>query len=878
MSDEPVYDLLVIGGGINGVGIARDAAGRGLSVLLCEQDDLGHHTSSASTKLVHGGLRYLEYYEFGLVRKSLQEREVLLRAAPHIIKPLRFVMPHSKGLRPAWMIRAGLFLYDHLGKRELLPGSRAIDLRKHVAGAPLRTDLTKGFVYSDAWVDDARLVVLTALDAAERGAVVLPRTRCVSARRGAASWEATLQPASGGPARIVKARALVNAAGPWAVSLLLEALSITPRRHLRMVKGSHIVVPKMFDHDHAYILQNPDKRITFAIPYERDFTLVGTTDMEYEGDPAKAAISTKEIAYLCEMANLYFVRKIAPTDVVWSYSGVRPLIEDESADLSAVTRDYELEYDAAPERAPLLSVFGGKLTTYRKLAEEVMDLLARGLGNVGPAWTAGVSLPGGDIADADFEGYLAKLRARVPWLPEELARRYAHAYGTRVDRLLGSARSVADLGEPFGGGLYEAEVEYLVNHEWATTAEDILWRRSKLGLRTDAEASRRLAARLAEVGRTHSPLEIRNDGRPQSAMNLTLQNIDLRVGAEPYLRDVNLALVPGAVNVLLGPTQAGKTSLMRIIAGLDRPTSGRVLIDGKDVTGVSVRKRNVAMVYQQFVNYPSFTVFDNIAEPLRLSRRFTKEEIDRKVHASAEMMHIDHLLDRLPAALSGGQQQRTAIARALVKEAQLLLLDEPLVNLDYKLREELRDEMRELFAGGHTTVVYATTEPLEALMLGGQTAVLDQGRVLQVGPTLAVYHHPETEHVAEVFSDPPINILPARLEAGVCRLSDTAAFDAPAHMRDLPAGPYRIGIRANHVDIDASRPGSAAIPSTVELAEISGSETFVHARHGELTLVARFTGVHEYQLAAPVTLYFDPARLFVFDTAGRLVAHERRAA
>jgi glycerol-3-phosphate dehydrogenase len=508
MGGEPVYDLLIVGGGINGVGIARDAAGRGLSVLLCEQGDLAGHTSSSSTKLVHGGLRYLEYYEFNLVRKALQEREVLLRAAPHIIWPLRFVMPYHQGLRPAWLIRAGLFLYDHLGKRDLLPGSASVDLRHHPAGKPLRADLRKGFVYSDAWVDDARLVILNAIDAAERGASVLPRTRCTSARRGAGHWDATLEPASGGAVQSVKARALVNAAGPWAVSLLRESLAVTPRRNLRMAKGSHIVVPKLFDHDYAYILQNPDKRIIFAIPYEGDFTLIGTTDVEYDGDPARPTISADETAYLCEMANRYFLRKISSADVVWSYSGVRPLLEDESADLSAVTRDYVLEYDAGAERAPLLSVFGGKITTYRRLAEEAMDLLAPGLGGVRPAWTAAAALPGGDIANADFDGFLTKLQRRLPWLPAELARRYARAYGTRVERLLGNARSLGDLGEAFGAGLYEAEIEYLVRNEWAASAEDVLWRRTKLGLHVAPETAQRVATRLPALAGARSNHEI----------------------------------------------------------------------------------------------------------------------------------------------------------------------------------------------------------------------------------------------------------------------------------------------------------------------------------------------------------------------------------
>jgi len=495
--DSPIYDLLIVGGGINGAGIARDAAGRGLSVLLCEQDDLAQHTSSASTKLIHGGLRYLEYYEFGLVRKSLQEREVLLRAAPHIIRPLSFVMPHNPGLRPAWLIRAGLFLYDHLGKRQLLPASHAVNLRTHAAGQALKPEFERGFMYTDAWADDARLVVLNALDAAERGAKILPRTRCVRARRDADLWEMTLQPAGGDSARIVRGRALVNAAGPWVMNVLTDSLGMSSRRSLRLAKGSHIVVPRLFEHDHAYILQNPDKRILFAIPYERDFTLIGTTDIEFEGDPSSAAITDAEVAYLCAMANRYFSHGISPADVVWSYSGVRPLLADDAANLSAVTRDYVLECDATGGRAPLLSVFGGKITTYRRLAEEALDLLAPSLTALKGAWTAAAPLPGGDISNADFEGFLAAFCRSAPWLPQALARRYARAYGTRVDRLLAGAHSLTQLGEDYGGGLYEAEINYLTNQEWAQTAQDILWRRSKLGLHVSAETAGRLAARLS---------------------------------------------------------------------------------------------------------------------------------------------------------------------------------------------------------------------------------------------------------------------------------------------------------------------------------------------------------------------------------------------
>ncbi len=491
------YDLLVVGGGINGAGIARDAAGRGLRVLLCEQHDLASHTSSASTKLIHGGLRYLEQREFRLVGKALAEREVLLRTAPHIIWPLRFVLPHQPHLRPAWLIRLGLFLYDHLdfGKRKLLPGSEGVDLRQHPAGAPLVAELAKGFVYSDGWVQDARLVVLNAIDAAGRGAEVLTRTRCESARREGGVWKATLRLADGS-AREVTARALVNAAGPWVGRFLGEAVQLRRPRALRLVKGSHIVVPKLFEHGYAYIFQQPDQRIVFAIPYEGDFTLIGTTDVEYHGDPAEVAIDADETAYLCEAANRYFAKPIAPSDVVWSYSGVRPLLDDASGRASEVTRDYLLDLDAG-DGAPLLSVFGGKITTYRKLAEEALDRLAPKLGCEAGAWTGeDAPLPGGDIADADFAGFLARFRAEYRWLPDALALRLARAYGTRAARVLGAATSLEGLGEHFGAGLTAAEVDYLVREEWARTAEDILWRRSKLGLRLDAEQRAKLEHHL----------------------------------------------------------------------------------------------------------------------------------------------------------------------------------------------------------------------------------------------------------------------------------------------------------------------------------------------------------------------------------------------
>ncbi|MDE1179553.1 glycerol-3-phosphate dehydrogenase [Paraburkholderia sp.] len=488
MTQGSKYDLLVVGGGINGAGIARDAAGRGLSVLLCEQHDLAAHTSSSSTKLIHGGLRYLEYREFGLVRKALQERETLLRAAPHIMWPLRFVMPHMPNLRPAWLIRAGLFLYDHLAKREMLPGSRGIDMRRHPAGAPLVDSIKRGFVYSDGWVDDARLVVLNVLDAQERGATIHTRTKLVSATRADGEWRAQLQREDGSTFD-VRAASIANAAGPWVGALLQGALGRDANHSVRLVKGSHIVTKKLFDHDHAYIFQNPDKRIIFAIPYERDFTLIGTTDIEYRGDPSQVAIDGNETQYLCDSINRYFKQQIAPRDVRWTYSGVRPLLEDENADNpSAVTRDYQLELDAPTGEAPLLSVFGGKITTFRKLAEQAVDTLAGALRVDARAWTAGVPFPGGDMPGANFERFTAQFAAQHAWLPADLARRYARAYGTRASRVIDAARSLDDLGHAFAPGLHEAELRYLRDVEWARSAQDVLWRRSKLGLHVEPAA------------------------------------------------------------------------------------------------------------------------------------------------------------------------------------------------------------------------------------------------------------------------------------------------------------------------------------------------------------------------------------------------------
>ncbi len=497
-------DLLVVGGGINGAGIARDAAGRGLSTVLCEKDDLASHTSSASTKLIHGGLRYLEQYDFALVRKALIEREVLLRAAPHVIWPLQFVMPHDRTQRPAWMIRAGLLLYDCLARRALLPGSHGIDLTQHAAGAPLKRSYRRGFIYADAWVDDARLVVLNALDAAEKGATILTRTACVALQRNATHWQATLQSADG-MHRTVRARCVVNAAGPWAGQFLAHTAQLSSTIRTRLIKGSHIVVGKLFHHDHAYLFQNPDGRVVFAIPYEKNFTLIGTTDVE-QGDALDAvAISAAEVTYLCAAASRYFQKPVLPADVVWSYAGVRPLQEDtaDHAAASTVTRDYQLAVDVAA--APLLTVFGGKLTTYRKLAEEAVDRLAPLLENTAGAWTAAACLPGGDLYGAtpsnrsvlEFDAWVTRFGQRHAWLALPLAARLARAYGSRAEVLLAGCRSMADLGEEIVPGLFAAEVRYLMQHEWAGCAADILWRRSKLGLHAGADAAARLDAWIA---------------------------------------------------------------------------------------------------------------------------------------------------------------------------------------------------------------------------------------------------------------------------------------------------------------------------------------------------------------------------------------------
>jgi glycerol-3-phosphate dehydrogenase len=497
---EPLIDLVVIGGGVNGAAIARDAAGRGLAVMLCEKDDLAAATSSRSSKLVHGGLRYLEHCEFRLVREALAEREVLLRMAPHLVWPMRFVLPHDPNLRPRWLIRAGLFLYDHLGRRRTLPASRAVRLSADPLGAPLQRRAVDGFVYSDCWVQDARLVALLARDAAARGAEILTRTALVDARRERGGWRLELARPDGSR-DVVRARILVNAAGPW-VPGIMRLAGLRSDAAERLVKGSHIVVPRLYEGDQAHILQNDDRRIVFVLPFERDFTLIGTTELPFEGDPGDVQTSAEETEYLCRAVSRWFRNAVSPGDVVWSYAGVRPLYDDHAGSAAAVTRDYVLELDAA-DGAPALSVFGGKITTHRRLAEHALLRLQPWLPGAGPLWTAGSLLPGGEgMPEGGPAALAAELRRDYPFLNDP--ERFARAYGSEARALLGAATSPAELGRDFGSGLYEAEIRWLVEREWAQTADDILWRRTKLGLVAAPDTASDLSAYLAR------PIGVRN--------------------------------------------------------------------------------------------------------------------------------------------------------------------------------------------------------------------------------------------------------------------------------------------------------------------------------------------------------------------------------
>lgn len=495
MNNE-TYDLVIVGGGINGAGIAADAAGRGLSVYLCEQKDFASATSSASSKLIHGGLRYLEHYEFRLVKEALKEREVLLEVAPHLVKPMRFILPHQPHLRPAWMIRSGLFLYDHLGKREKLQGSHKVKFRGE---SSLDDKIKKGFEYADCWVDDARLVVANLLSAQENGAVIRNQTRCIDAKREDGLWHCLMEeiamdgtPLEGGKNKqyTIKAKALVNAAGPWVASFIKDQVETKSPYGIRLIKGSHIVVPRIHNGDEAFILQNEDQRIVFVIPYLDKYSLVGTTDVEYKGDPAKVAISSEEVDYLLAVTNKHFKRQLTPADLIWTYSGVRPLCDDESDNPSAITRDYTLAM-TEPESAPLLSVFGGKITTYRKLAEAAMEKLAPYFPDMGAAWTKTKALPGGNFPHGKAQ-FKLMLEERYPWLRQDTINRYADAYGTLAMKFLDTVRSPEDMGTHFGHGLYSCEVDYLVRNEWVTSAKDLLWRRTKLGLFLDHQQQNHL--------------------------------------------------------------------------------------------------------------------------------------------------------------------------------------------------------------------------------------------------------------------------------------------------------------------------------------------------------------------------------------------------
>ena len=475
------YDLLVIGGGINGAGIAYDAAGRGLNVCLCEMGDLAGATSSSSSKLIHGGLRYLEQFEFRLVREALAERETLLKIAPHITQPMSFHLPHQSTVRPAWMIQLGLFLYDHLGRRNTLASSRRI---RPDAGSPLKSSFHTVFEYSDAWVDDARLVLLNALGAREHGGVIYTRTRVVSGYRKNDLWHIGLEDLLTGKTREITARSLVNAAGPW-VTEVLSGLSEKSANKIRLVKGSHIIVPAIHQGDQAYILQNKDKRVVFVTPFLGKYSLIGTTEVEYSGDPSKATCSDEEREYLCQAVNDYFRRTISVEDIIWEYSGVRPLFEDEASDARTVTRDYAFELEDKNGKAPLLSIFGGKLTTYRKLAEHAVWRLSRYLPMEAGCWTGNRLLPGAQPVDQ----CLLELRKNYPWLPDAVATRFAHSYGSLAHEFLGEVFSVQELGIHFGAGLYQCEVDYLIHKEWVVEGDDLLWRRSKLGLFLSAEES-----------------------------------------------------------------------------------------------------------------------------------------------------------------------------------------------------------------------------------------------------------------------------------------------------------------------------------------------------------------------------------------------------
>ncbi len=506
MSPIPHFDMLIIGGGINGAGIARDAAGRGFSVCLCEAGDFGGGTSSASTKLVHGGLRYLEHYEFRLVREALMEREVLWAMAPHIIRPLRFILPHHKGLRPAWLLRLGLFLYDHIGGRKLLPGTKTLDLRSDPVGKPLKPEFHKAFEYSDCWVEDSRLVILNLRDAQQRGARIHPRTAAEQARFEDGKWHVTLRDTTTGSTDDVSANLIVNAAGPYVDEVLKSVFGRNDAHNVRLVGGSHIVVRKMFEHDRCYILQNDDERIIFAIPYEDEYTLIGTTDVEQADIREKPKITSEEIDYLCTMASKYFVEPVTRDDIVWTYSGVRPLFDDGASKAQEATRDYVIRRDEKLGNGSLINIFGGKITTYRRLAEAMMDEIETVVGKRGSEWTKGATFVGGDFPATGLADLISGYRRQYDFVAPELMNRLVRTYGTETAKILGDAKLMSDLGKDLGAGLHEIEAKHLIEHEWAASAEDILFRRTRLGIRLSANQIKQIQSWVESALKAANPV------------------------------------------------------------------------------------------------------------------------------------------------------------------------------------------------------------------------------------------------------------------------------------------------------------------------------------------------------------------------------------
>ena len=655
---------------------------------------------------------------------------------------------------------------------------------------------------------------------------------------------------------------------------------------MRLVQGSHVVVKKLFDHERAYIFQNADSRIIFAIPYEDEFTLIGTTDRDYSGDPAAVAITAEETDYLLRNASHYFRRPVTRDDVVWSYSGVRPLFDDGASKAQEATRDYVLKTEGGNGRAGLLNVFGGKLTTYRRLAEAAAELIGGMIGAKGKPWTGGAPLPGGHMPIAAAATLPARLAEAHPYLPPELASRLARLYGVRAAEILKGTTSLEDLGAGVrrradrARGALPAGARVGAHRRRCALASHKTWAQDATGRSGCAGgvSGRRGGHRGGMTVRRLPGYDDRDQPGGGGGAMLELDGVEKRVGDEVHVADVSLRFATGTLNVLLGPTLSGKTTLMRLMAGLDKPTAGRVLVNGEDVTAVSVRKRDVAMVYQQFINYPALTVRENIASPMRIAGR-AKAEIDATVRRVADLLKLTPFLDRLPLQLSGGQQQRTALARALAKDARLVLLDEPLANLDYKLREELRAELPKIFGASGAVFVYATAEAEEALLLGGNVAVLEEGRVTEFGPTLDVYRRPRLLATARGMSDPPLNWVRVRKLGGVFRakLPDEPDPDAddvpvPAAFSHLADGAYIIAIRPHHLSLVSTGANDVELDGWVSAVEITGSEDVSCGCAASTTSSWWRTGCIIFARGAMIPVHFDLTRLMVFDDDGARVA------